>query len=180
MRVISTKLEEHQVHHLDVLAAKLRTTTSAIVRSWILNGFEHNPITEEDEHAFANQKAVGIAGLIPPHVAQAMPRVETSRGADSIGYEEITRRLVARGFTLVDSVRGLEGDIKWRTVKAPGKGSLWVKDNCVHATGAYERALGPGLSDRHRPPGCVCHYPVWTGRQEIEALLNAIERRWAG
>ncbi len=174
MKVISTKLDDVQYLHLDILAFKLRTSGAAILRAWIEQGLKENPISEQDAAMYERFQAESLPGLEVPTNALRLGAPSNADQSSDIKSDEITNRLERLGFALVDDVRGLEGDLKWRSRKLGVKGSLWVKDNAVHATGVYERLFGPGLSDAHRPKGCQCRYPVWTGRPEIEALLAKI------
>ena len=87
-------------------------------------------------------------------------------------YSAITQRLTAKGLGLVDATRGLEDDLKWRHPSVTAAGSLWVKDDSVHATGWYAQQFGPGGKCPH------CRYPVWVGTSAIDGLLRKIEKHF--
>ena len=61
---VSTKLSSADVRRLHVLALKLRSTPSAIIRAWVEAGLEANRITPEDEARLDERRgSIGVPGL---------------------------------------------------------------------------------------------------------------------
>ena len=64
MVTVPSKLEEQDAEHLAVLATKLGTTESELIRQFVVSGLQLNPVSDSDRTAHVARKRAKEAGEV--------------------------------------------------------------------------------------------------------------------